>query len=101
MTRSLLVLLAALVSWWVARSLRAWTGGDEWAKAASIVTGVVLAHSLVDYPLRTPALLLCFLFHCVLLHTLTVRRTDDPGRPAAASPAEFAGSPPAGDVVPR
>jgi O-antigen ligase len=52
-------LLLAVVLWWVVRSIQIWTTeGEEdgrLRRAASIAVGLVIVHSLVDYPLRTAA----------------------------------------------
>jgi O-antigen ligase len=63
-------LVLAFVAWWVVRTGQAWRRSDVdsgWAKASSIVVGIGLAHSLVDYPLRTPALLAVFVLSAVIL----------------------------------
>ena len=64
-----LLLLAAFLGWWGWRllvALRARGGGPDWAQAllGGIVIGVLLAASLVDYPLRTPLLELVFAVAC-------------------------------------
>ena len=52
------LLAAAFLVWWGLRTLAIWRTEevDYYARAASIVTGTLLLHSLVDYPLRTAAL---------------------------------------------
>lgn len=70
------LLLAGFLFWWFNRSIRAWGGEDAgglWAKTASIVTAIMLAHSLVDYPLRTPSLMVAFLFFCLVLGSHAAR----------------------------
>jgi O-antigen ligase len=54
------LLIQVILAWWAARARAAWRAGPEGAAArcAVIMIGVVLAHSLVDYPLRTGALAL-------------------------------------------
>lgn len=56
------VLILALLGWWLRRTAVVWLGRDEspYAKAASVAVALVLAHSLVDYPLRTGAIFTCF-----------------------------------------
>lgn len=66
------VLIALGLAWWGSQSLAAWRdNGSEpnvvWRRAASIVLGIVFAHSFVDYPLRTPALLTIATFYAVVL----------------------------------
>lgn len=62
------VAVALFVAWWVRRSLVLWTGERKhyFALAASLSVGVVLVHSLVDYPLRTAAVSVLFAL-CVAL----------------------------------
>jgi O-antigen ligase len=51
-------------------SVRTWRGRGEaqlWPRTASIVIGLVLAHSVVDYPLRTPAILVIVTFFALVL----------------------------------
>jgi len=63
------VLILALLAWWVRRTAAVWLGRDEspYAKAASVAVAIVLAHSLVDYPLRTGAILTCFVMCLAIL----------------------------------
>lgn len=54
-----MALLLAFIAWWVLRSWSVWRGeqnGAALARAGSIAIGVVLLHSLVDYPIRTSAI---------------------------------------------
>lgn len=53
-----LLLLAAFFLWWGSRAVPIWRSAalDRYAVAASIASGAVLIHSLVDYPLRTAAI---------------------------------------------
>lgn len=51
--------LVAFIGWWAIRSWSVWRGeqnGAALARAGSIAIGIVLAHSLVDYPMRTSAI---------------------------------------------
>jgi O-antigen ligase len=83
-----MLLLACFLYWWATRCIRAWSSSDGpvdarlWPRAASIVTGVLLAHSLVDYPLRTPALMVCFLFFCLVLDARSAGQERVPVRAA-------------------
>jgi len=63
------VVILALLAWWLRRTAAVWLGRDEspYAKAASVAVGIVLAHSLVDYPLRTGAILTCFVMCLAIL----------------------------------
>ena len=62
------LVVALFLAWWVRRSLILWTGDrkNHFALAASLAVGVVLAHSVVDYPLRTAAISTLFAL-CVAL----------------------------------
>jgi O-antigen ligase len=64
-------LIAAFLAWWVAATWRVVQDGRTRAAAlslaGSLVVGMLLIHSLVDYPLRTPALLTLFAFACGLI----------------------------------
>jgi O-antigen ligase len=53
-----LALALALIFWWFRRVRGLWgpTGRDRFAMAAAVASGALLLHSLVDYPLRMPAL---------------------------------------------
>ena len=64
----LLVLLLFLM-WWTKRAVSIWRGEDPapFAQAATIASAAVLAHSLVDYPLRTAALSALFAACCALM----------------------------------
>jgi O-antigen ligase len=63
------VLLALGVVWLIAMAFRVWRYMNS-AKiapfhvAATIIVPIMLAHSAVDYPLRTPALMVLFAFLC-------------------------------------
>lgn len=52
------LLLGALLLWWGTRAVRLWRARtpDLTALAATIASGAILAHSLVDYPLRDAAI---------------------------------------------
>ncbi len=54
-----ILLLIALVWWWGRRSYAIWIRDeqpDHFARAAVIVSAAIMAHSFVDYPLRTAAI---------------------------------------------
>jgi O-antigen ligase len=62
------LLVILFLIWWTRRTIAIWSsGGDVFARAASIATGAVLAHSLVDYPLRTAAIAAAFAACCALM----------------------------------
>jgi O-antigen ligase len=64
----LLVLLLFLI-WWARRCLLIWRAEepDYFARAATIASAAILAHSIVDYPLRTVAISAVFAMCCGLM----------------------------------
>jgi O-antigen ligase len=64
-----LVVLALFLIWWARRALATWYAEevDQFARAASIASAAMLAHSIVDYPLRTAALSATFAVCCALM----------------------------------
>jgi O-antigen ligase len=56
------ILTLLFLVWWGRAVWRAWTRSDAgpYAKAATIASAAILAHSLVDFPLRTAAIGACF-----------------------------------------
>jgi O-antigen ligase len=57
-----ILLMLAFLLWWVAAVSAVWRRGKggPFARAASIASAAVLIHSLVDFPLRTAAISVCF-----------------------------------------
>jgi O-antigen ligase len=102
-------LLLAFLAWYAVRSYQAWSmrrpQGDAiepmLARAASLIIGLLLLHSLVDYPLRTTALGATFAFFCAILAVPALPNRDDrqrqrPHRPQRAPerpPQAFAKQP--------
>jgi O-antigen ligase len=102
------VALAALFLWWFSsRAIAIWRPGpgerrdDDLTlqRAATVVIVLLLAHSLVDYPLRTTAMASVFALACALLITPPLtetppkaaqkrpsRRRKEPSAPMAAMP---------------
>jgi O-antigen ligase len=82
------LLILAAIGWWAVQVHSAWRGGPEMAAARCgvIMLGVVLAHSLVDYPLRTGALAVL----AALAAVLATRRNGAPhdARPDRSDPLE-------------
>jgi len=74
-----LAVLVAFLIWYGRAALRAWrpgrNSGGPMARAASLVIALLLVHSLVDYPLRTPAMMCVFAFACGLM--ISPRPKDD------------------------
>ena len=70
--------LIAFAIWFATVSVRAWTRAGGLSRAASLAALVLLAQSLVDYPLRTEALAVWFAFCCGVLAAPDVRRSAPP-----------------------
>jgi O-antigen ligase len=54
-----LLLMLAFLIWWSRRAYAVWSSGDRpdhFARAAMIASAAIIAHSFVDYPLRTAAI---------------------------------------------
>jgi O-antigen ligase len=64
-----IILILLFLGWWASQCLAVWRKGEgvPWARAASIASGAVLVHSLVDFPLRTAAISACFTMCLALL----------------------------------
>ena len=64
-----MILIAVFLGWWVWRTLSIWRNRESGAllRAATVASGVVLAHSLVDYPLRTAAIAAIFTACCAIM----------------------------------
>ena len=74
------------LAWWGAAARSRWSEGigDPFAKAATIASAALLAHSLVDYPLRTSALAAVFAMATALIAQVQSRppeRTESDIRP--------------------
>jgi O-antigen ligase len=63
-----LILVTLFLLWWGGRLIAIWRAPniDPYARAASIASAAILAHSVVDYPLRTAAISAVFAV-CVAL----------------------------------
>jgi O-antigen ligase len=57
-----ILLLALFLGWWALRSVRIWSSNlsSPFTRAATIASAAILAHSVVDYPLRTSAMAAVF-----------------------------------------
>jgi len=64
-----MLLLAFFMLWWIRRAIAIWTAEDvdQFARAATIASAAIMAHSLVDYPLRTAAISAVFAACCALM----------------------------------
>lgn len=78
------VLLAVFLLWYSARIWRLWVRParhhpDLVGRAASIVVLLILLSSLVDYPLRTPLLLVILGVSCILMLDSSIARAEKEG----------------------
>ena len=64
-----LVVLLLFLGWWAMASWRAWSSPerDPFARAAVVASAAILAHSLVDFPLRTAAISAVFAMSIALI----------------------------------
>jgi O-antigen ligase len=64
-----LLLILLFLAWWGRRTFVIWSAeeADYFARAATIASAAILAHSLVDYPLRTAAISALFAMCCALM----------------------------------
>jgi O-antigen ligase len=78
-----MLLIAAFILWWIQRTVAIWRAPaiDPYARAATIASGAILLHSLVDFPLRSTGIAALFAFCLALM--VGARR-----RPAVELPAE-------------
>ena len=71
-----LIWIALFLAWWVATARFRWREAveDPFAKAGTIASAAILAHSLVDFPLRTSALAAIFAMSIGLMAHSRIRR---------------------------
>ena len=75
------ILIVLFLWWWASAAWSAWRGANEnvYARAASIASGALLLHEMVEYPLRSPALTSLFAL-CVglmaMVAVLPIKRRD-------------------------
>ena len=64
-----MILILLFLLWWGGRVFAIWRSDDpdHFARAATIASAVMLAHSLVEFPLRTAALSALFAVCCALM----------------------------------
>ena len=74
-----IVLICLFLLWWTMTAARAWRMADATplARAASIASAAILAHSIVDYPLRTAAISASFAMCLALLVERKAREGGD------------------------
>ena len=63
------LLILLFLIWWARRVAAIWGSEDKdvFARAATIASAAILAHSVVDYPLRTAAISAIFAMCCALM----------------------------------
>lgn len=76
-----IVLMIIFLGWWLAAAVAPWRrpGTGPFSRAASIASAAVLAHSLVDFPIRTAAISTCFAAFCALLADRRIPLRRSPG----------------------
>ena len=100
----MIVLLLVFLLWYGANTIRLWRQGgdgleDLFQRAAAISVGLLLLHSIVDYPLRTPALMGLFALFCGIMACTPaplvkrIRRRVAPAPSAAPAPSPQAPAP--------
>jgi O-antigen ligase len=74
-------LLLVFLAWWGRQVWQVWRSAESapFARAASIATAAILAHSLVDFPLRTAAIASVFAACLALLADRRAPPPSDPG----------------------
>jgi O-antigen ligase len=95
-----IILIGLFVVWWVLRSTKIWRraappGALEidvsLARAGTLIVGLLMAHSVVDYPLRTAAMMAIMAFACALLVDPVAGAESEP--PIESHEAEARGRP--------
>lgn len=84
-----LLLILAFILWWVRQTAAVWRSAlnSHFARAATIASGVILAHSIVDYPLRTAAMAAVFAASLAIMAQPWRQRSEE-GESTAARPAK-------------
>ena len=69
------ILILLFLVWWAIAAVRIWTSqlSTPFSRAATIVTGTILAHSIVDFPLRTAAISAIFAVSIAIMAQHLVR----------------------------
>ena len=77
-----MLLVALFLFWWGSRLVAIWRSPhvDQYARAATIASAAILAHSLVDYPLRTAAMSAVFAMCLALMVQPRRGMIVEPGR---------------------
>lgn len=80
------LLILLFLYWWSRRTLSIWRAEepDYFARAATIASAAIIAHSLVDYPLRTAGISAMFAMCCALMAEPRARAQHRKSEPSAA-----------------
>lgn len=73
-----ILLIVVFLVWWMRRAITIWRAHsiDYFARASTIASGAILAHSFVDYPLRTSAIAAVFAMCIALMAEPKFQRRD-------------------------
>jgi O-antigen ligase len=73
------LLLLLFFGWWIRQTLRVWQSAlsSRFSRAATIASAAILAHSTVDYPVRTAAIAAVFAACSALMAQLSSRVRSD------------------------
>ena len=87
-----LLLLFASLAWWLLTSVGVWRSpsSSEFSRAATIASGALILHSIVDYPLRTAALSSVFAVCLGMMAIALSRSTEEWSRFRAARHVKIA-----------
>lgn len=87
-----LLLLFASLAWWLLTSVGVWRSpsSSEFSRAATIASGALILHSIVDYPLRTAALSSVFAACLGMMAIALSRSTEEWSRFRAARHVKIA-----------
>jgi O-antigen ligase len=80
------LLILLFLYWWSRRTISIWRAEepDYFARAATIASAAIIAHSLVDYPLRTAGISALFAMCCALMAEPRARAQRRQAEPTAA-----------------
>lgn len=80
------ILILLFLYWWSRRAISIWRAEepDYFARAATIASAAIIAHSLVDYPLRTAGISAIFAMCCALMAEPRARAQKRQSEPSAA-----------------
>jgi O-antigen ligase len=87
-----LLLLFASLAWWLLTAVGVWRSpsSSEFSRAATIASGALILHSIVDYPLRTAALSSVFAVCLGMMAIALSRSTEEWSRFRAARHVKIA-----------